>query len=290
MRFRYIACIIIALLFVSVQAFTQIGGTIATTEFSSDSSPYVVDKDIIIPKGKTLTITKGCVFLFKPFTGIIVHGILEIEGSPAKPVILTSFNDNNYNDQAKMLPNPFDWNGILIHSAANGARIQSCVISFSVYGVKSQTARLNIENGTFKQNGQFHCTVNDKILPVVDKIPFSWKPDIVDEAIIISVDSITQEKEIRIKRTRQIIRYSGLGLTIAGAGMGTIFLIKDMNSRKIVREYEEAQRAGEDPPPSSSLDKTTAAFNRQPTEERVAIASYILGCLGLAGFTLTFVF
>ena len=281
---------VIALLWVNIDASTQLGGEIEQTVITSSDNPYIVDQDVLIPDGKTFTIDEGCVLLFKPFTGLVVRGKLLIEGSPSNPVVLTSINDNHYNDKAEMLPNPFDWNGILIHQTADGAVIKNCVISFSVYGVKSQTARLDIESGTFRQNGQFSCTVNDKILPVVDNIQFSWKPPPSDSSVIASTDSTTKKKRDNANRTRRIIRYGGLGVGLVGAGVGTVFLVKDLQSRRIIQEYEEASKAGKDPPPGSTLKDAEKAYDTYPTQEAVAIVSYILGGLGLIGFTLTFIF
>jgi len=274
----------------TVHAVTPLGGVVEQTVLTSSENPYVIDQDIVIPDGKKLTIKEGCVLLFKPFTGIVVQGMLAVEGTPAQPVVLTSYNDNKYNEKNDMLPNPFDWNGILIHPLAHGAVIRNCVVSFSVYGVKSQTARLDIESGTFRQNGQFNCTVNDKILPAVDNVQFTWKPEGEDLAVIMTSDSTKAKKKERVHTTRRGVRFAGLGLGVLGVGVGTVFLIEDIKSQRIIRKYEEAQRSGQDPPPGSSLDDAAKAYDAYPMQEAVAIASYVLAGIGIAGFTLTFVF
>jgi hypothetical protein len=51
------------------------------------------------------------------------------------------------------------------------------MLSYSVYGIKSMQAGLVIENGVFRQNGQFHFTVNESIKPVQDNFPYSYNAD-----------------------------------------------------------------------------------------------------------------
>jgi len=61
---------------------------------------------------------------------------------------------------------------------------------YSVFGIKSQKDDILLQNGNFKQNGQFHFTINDNIHYVQDNISYSYIPKNEKE------QSKTQEKNI----------------------------------------------------------------------------------------------
>ena len=158
----------------SSDAGTEISGTISEMTISAGENPIIVKENLMIPKNGHLTITKGCQLFFKPFTGIIVEGSLSIEGTPDERVMFTSLNDSLSPEKTGQIANPFDWNGILITQQAQNISLKNFIIKYSVYGLKSQNANMTIDNGIFNGNGQFNCTVNDKILPVVDNLAFHY--------------------------------------------------------------------------------------------------------------------
>lgn len=145
-----------------------------TTELTLSNSPYIIEKDLVIDAGRNLVIQEGCNLFFKQFTGIIVHGNLTVNGSDEHPVLFSSLNDTLSPLRTAELPNPFDWNGIFISPQANCIKLSNFILKFSVYGIKSQKESIIIKNGFFKNNGQYHGTINDKVEPVSDAIPFRW--------------------------------------------------------------------------------------------------------------------
>jgi hypothetical protein len=153
---------------------TEVSGTVSAMTILSDGNPIIVKENLIIPKNGHITIAKGCKLFFKPFTGIIVEGSLSIEGTPEERVLFTSINDSLSPEKTGQTANPFDWNGILITQQAQNISLKNFIIKYSVYGLKSQNANMTIDNGIFNGNGQFNCTVNDKILPVVDNLAFHY--------------------------------------------------------------------------------------------------------------------
>jgi hypothetical protein len=169
-RFLTLLCV------VSIPALSQttLSGNIGGLTLEASGNPYLVTENLTIPEGKRLIIKQDCVILFKSFTGLIVNGALVVEGTLDKPVIFTSENDDRYNPQSTQLPNPFDWNGILISPQASNVKLSNFVLEYSVYGVKSQKDEFIINNGTFSRNGQFHVTVGDQIENVVEDIPFNF--------------------------------------------------------------------------------------------------------------------
>lgn len=157
----------------NIIAQTILTGDVGGLTLESSGNPYIIADNIIVSSGKTLRINSGVVLLFKPFTGLIVdEGNLDVKGTLEHPVVFTTENDKEYNPNSRQLPNPFDWNGILIKPNAGSVSFSNFILEYSVYGIKSQKEIFSINNGTFKSNGQFHLTVKEVVKPVVDNIPF----------------------------------------------------------------------------------------------------------------------
>jgi hypothetical protein len=90
---------------------------------------------VIIAPGATLTITAGSMIKFYPGTGLFVGGALNIAGTSANPVILTSMSDDNVGgdtngDGAQSSPTPGDWIGLRFYSGVPGSTLSGTVVSF----------------------------------------------------------------------------------------------------------------------------------------------------------------
>ena len=116
--------------------------------------PYVVEADIEVPAGRMVTIEPGVVFLFKNFTGLHVQGRLVAEGTRSDPIVFTSVLDRKHNPASSMVPNPYDWNGLYLHSDALGSVMDHVEVSYTVYGLVSETKFIRIRNGLFRENGK----------------------------------------------------------------------------------------------------------------------------------------
>jgi hypothetical protein len=160
---------------------THLSDDISERIFEPNGNPYIIEQDIVIPKNTKSTIKAGCIFLFKSFTGLNVYGNLIVEGTAEKPVVFTSINDAVYNSDAQQLPNAFDWNGIYISDESKDVKLRNFELMYSVYGIKSKKEKMTIQNGIFKQNGQFNFTINNNIIYVQDKISYDYIPDIVEK-------------------------------------------------------------------------------------------------------------
>jgi hypothetical protein len=158
----------------SLIAETALSGDIGGKTFEPTGNPYIVSDNILVQEGQTTTIMPGCIFLFQPFSGMIVDGDLVVKGTLEKPIVFTTIHDKTYNPTSEQLPNPFDWNGILVSKKSNRVIMGNFILTYSVYGLKSQKEAFIIENGTFKQNGQFHLTVNEQIKQVVEGLPYTY--------------------------------------------------------------------------------------------------------------------
>jgi len=236
---RAFPAILVLCIITCLYAQTRISGDISKTAFDRSGNPFIVEKDITVPPGAKVAITEGCVFLFNPFTGLSVQGRLTVAGTTAAPVVFTSVNDNAVNPTARQLANPFDWNGILISRESSGATLTNFALRYSVYGIKAQTQDIAIQNGVFRQNGQFHFTVNDKIEYVQDNIPYSYGSLLEPPANRKTTVTTTSGGKTTVrkkpadktgKKSGKALRLTGLSVGIAGIGVGTVLLIPAITS------------------------------------------------------------
>jgi hypothetical protein len=244
---RYALCLFA--LFSISWAETHIFNDIGDKTFDETANPIIVDQEVTIGIGKKVVFKEGCVLVFKAFTGLTVKGSLIVEGSPAKPVVFTSINDAKYNPQAEQLPNPFDWNGIQIPREAGEIKMRNFQLMYSVFGIKSQKDDITIQNGLFQQNGQFHLTVNDKILFVQDNISYSYNT--VDSTAVNPKPDGAQKK----KKSPKAIAAAALAVVgVAACGVGAYYYLYDAekkydtymteDGKNTYSEYESSYQQG----------------------------------------------
>jgi hypothetical protein len=259
-----------------VTAQTAINGNIGGKVFDSTGNPYIVDKEIDVPKGKTLTINEGCVLLFKPFSGMVISGSCLVNGTAEHPVIFTSLNDRIYNKASTQPANAFDWNGISVEKGSKQISFDNVNVRYSTYGIKSQNPGVTITHSLFRQNGQFHFTINDKIQDVREDQPFS-------NTSAAAGGNASSGKSAPSSH-RVILRYSLLGVGGAGAILGTILSI---NASQKYSHWKDIENQTNPLPPPGEYDKRKNDFHSAFTG---ALITDIIAGLGLAGFGLTFVF
>ncbi|MDD5675280.1 MAG: hypothetical protein PHC61_14010 [Chitinivibrionales bacterium] len=263
---------------------TPINGPLQKFTLDSTGNPYFVTTDLVVPAGKKLTIKEGCVFLFKEFTGIHISGSIAVNGTANHPVVFTSVNDAVYNKKSEQAANPFDWNGILIDRGAPEAAFNNIGLSYSVYGIKAQSAAITVKNGLFKQNGQFHFTINDKIQFVQDNIPYSYgvneAPD-NGKASVTLISDADKGQPHKASTARLVVRYSSLGVGVVGIAAGTIFYINYLNAVKNQNALS---------PTSSNQAVWNDYENKRTSNGPLAAIFYGLAGAGLIGFGCTYWF
>jgi hypothetical protein len=277
--------VVILSVFFSLSAETNIGGNLGGMTLDSTGNPYVVDRDIVIPKGKYLTIKAGCDLMFNPFTGITVQGNLKVDGTQEHPVLFTSINDSTLNHQATQSPDAFDWNGILVTKESGDVEVRFANLRYSVYGIKCQNPDILIMQSVFRQNGQYHFTINDKIQKVPENEPFSYNISKTKPTVSTGGSGIPP-KGSGVSQTpsqkRMVIRYSALGIGGAGVLCGTIFAF-------ISRDYFNRAESY-DATPGHTYEEWKSLDSKYITNAALSGVSFGIGALGLAGFGLTFVF
>jgi len=292
----FVSSLIVIVLSLCVQAETHITGDITGMTFESGGNPYIVEQDILIPAGNKAVIKNGCVFLFKPFTGLTVHGHLVVDGTQEAPVIFSSINDGDFNTTSEQLPNPFDWNGVLISRESGTVTFKNFALRFSVYGIKSQNTNIVIENGLFRQNGQFHFTINDKIQFVQDNIPYSYDGagDFDGKSPVNKPAGTSNNGKQKPSTKRLVVRYGSLGI----GGICTIgSIVYGLECKKNVSNITAIDIRSELPEIKKSEDllkplriQRDVEKNNFNTNQTIAIATGVLAALGYIGFGLTFVF
>lgn len=158
----------------SVFGQTQLSGDISKYLFEVSNSPFIVTADIEVPENKQVVINKGCVFFFKEFTGLSVFGNLSVKGTEENPVIFTSIKDTSAGATPGLKASPFDWNGIYIQPSADSVLMSNFMLQYSVYGIKAPSQKIVINNGIFKSNGQYHCSIQDQPQIIEENVPFSY--------------------------------------------------------------------------------------------------------------------
>ncbi len=81
--------------FTIVLDYTELSGTLSGHTFlTSENSPYVINGDILIPSGSTVSIEPGTVLRFNEDCSMICQGNLYVEGSPGDSVVFCANMEN----------------------------------------------------------------------------------------------------------------------------------------------------------------------------------------------------
>jgi len=129
------------------------------TTLTSEYSPYYVNSSLIIPEGITLTVDKGVVIKFEPTQNakLIVQGSLQISGTEADPVVLTSIFDDVYggnqsgdecelNDESTECSDTtiFDWGQVYFESTDSDSSISNAIVRYGGQLAQSVSTRGSI--------------------------------------------------------------------------------------------------------------------------------------------------
>jgi len=110
--------------------------------WKNEMSPIVIEKDIVIGEGVTLSIEAGTIVKFKDYFHLLVKGSLIAQGTKSNLVVFTS---------AKARPAVNDWKGIIFYGAKSNGLLSYCKISYSYKNICWQ-ASPKIEHCSFINN------------------------------------------------------------------------------------------------------------------------------------------
>jgi len=95
---------------------TTIWGGIVSGTWTAAGSPYLIEGDIVIPAGKTLTIEPGVEVVFQSWYKLTVNGTLLAEGTASAPVLFTGTHPTA------------GWLGIRFINAPDGSRLTHVIV------------------------------------------------------------------------------------------------------------------------------------------------------------------
>jgi len=141
----------------SARATTIAGGNVINQTWSPAGSPYVIQGDIVVPVGASLTIQAGTVVQFASSDGqaagldatrieLTVNGALTVSGTATSPVTF----------QAQSGTAMGIWYGVVVGSSATSTTITGAVLQNAAFGVVSQATgnALSISSTTARTNNR----------------------------------------------------------------------------------------------------------------------------------------
>lgn len=167
---------------ITIHSTTMIGGILdRDTTFTADKN-YIITNNLAIPEGVTLTVEPGTKLRFKAGVGISSEGKLIIHGTPEKPIIMTSVDEEGYwlfiktsssntRDTLKycQFKNPY-WDG------GDNPVCMDCVFTDIETSLSYSLIRCNIVYNSFRFNNNsnyFESNVIDNYIDFNDPHP-SW--------------------------------------------------------------------------------------------------------------------
>jgi len=240
-------------------------------------NPYIVVSTIEVPADKTVTIEKGTKFIFKNFTGLHVVGKLIAIGTHENPIMFTSENDQTVNSGSALLPNPFDWDGIYIHNSGFGTSLAFCSISYSVYGIVSDTRFIRLDPVTLQNNGKGNLTVEGKEKDV-PAAPYRYVLS-VNDATINGVPITFLSDPLAPKRNT--FRYSGLVTFLAGSACVAYYGVQwHENQEALTKISTDDPRVLKNYPDSVVWNQARDKRNTSIVETAAGVIIAILGGVG----------
>ncbi|HEX2958083.1 MAG TPA: hypothetical protein VHO70_14715 [Chitinispirillaceae bacterium] len=267
---------------------------------------YVVTGDVFVSPGSTVSVQAGTVFLFKEFTGIHVQGSLYVIGTESEPIVFTSANDSSYLRNASVKAAPFDWNGIDVYDGAIGTTLNNCRIQYSVYGIRSQTEYVKLENVRFSSNGKSDFSIKEERKEVTDPYNYIYEPAPVIPVAPTAVSSVSEQNPESVQKSkpslgiespspqkngnrgvRAFFRVTGIMLALGGGGLGAYFGDQYLNSQDHYKDISHLDN--EEMRLYTSEDWKNAKEKRDQDFLKTVICGGV-GILGLTSFVISFAF
>lgn len=306
--FRYISILVALLIFtVSISHAQQLTSLDEAKQLNGvlpdviEKGIYLITGDVFVSPGSTVSIQAGTVFLFKEFTGMHVQGALYAVGVENEPLVFTSANDSSYILNASVKAAPFDWNGIDVYDGAIGTTFNYCKFQYSVYGVRSQTEYLKLENVRFASNGKSDFTVKEERKEVTDPYTYAYESvstgavlpseQSVNQSVYESKPSLGTEPPVSEKGgnrgLRAFFRVTGIVLALGGGGLGAYYGDQYLNSEDNFKDMSNLDN--EEMQKYTSADWKKAKQKRDDDFKMTAIFGGT-AVLGLISFVVSFAF
>ncbi len=267
---------------------------------------YLVLHDLIIEKGKTMTLYSGTKILFKKNTRLIVRGTLTCEGQSGSPIIFDKFQNSSYYNSLDTIGDSI-WNGIYV-SDSGSLEMNFAEIKNSKYGLVTQynANMLSLDSLRFFNNKFSSFRYKNEVLEIPEDkfVSILWsssdntvpevkfndeQPSISPQPVATPIaDSIIPVKESSVLKINpppqnRLRRISGVTAIIGATAAAGGYCLH----RYYYSQYDKEKSrnpALSDPSDVSQYEKFSKAGYW------VFIGGTAIGAVGLSVFTLTFVF
>ncbi len=177
---------------------TTVSGPIIThTTWSLAGSPYIMDADVIVNEGITLTIEPGVIVTAANHSGITILGNLSAVGTVSKPITFTSVTNVESSG----------WGGITFEGSHGHIKYAAIQNGCSQLWIKDPQpdARFILENTTLGQtNCRFPIRVEMETLDVLEMTDVTFSDENY-ESIFIAI-----EPNSKIQKDATLLSYPGL--------------------------------------------------------------------------------
>jgi RHS repeat-associated protein len=138
----------------------SLSGTIdEDTTLHPSTQPIILDGSLVVASGVTLTIEAGTIVKFSSSAVLDIRGNLDVLGTPADPVVLTSWRDDTVGgdtngDGSSSSPAVSDWQGVRFNSATVTGTLNNVEIRYAekaIYGSVSG-ASVELHNAVLRNN------------------------------------------------------------------------------------------------------------------------------------------
>lgn len=192
-----------------------------------DFSPgtYLIPHDIMVEKGKTLTIFPGTTILLIQSAMMVVNGRLICSGTAESPVVFRRLANELY-------PEPLDsrldtrWDGIYLPDSAI-LEMKNTIISDSKYGVvvSGKDVSMRLDSVRFYNNKFQNVKIGERMLKIAPNAPVRYKyPEqegvYIPPAVIVNATETIQQKKHLPHQTDYPTLRVAMGIT-GGVGLIT---------------------------------------------------------------------
>ena len=241
---------------------------------------YLIPHDIMIEKGKTLTLSAGTKILFTQNALLVVNGTLVCEGTAATPVTFNKLQNEWYY-------RPIDsrletrWDGIYLPDSAV-CRMKNTIVTNSKYGivVSGKDVTMALDSVLFTNNKFQNVKIGNRVMKIKENSPIVFNyPEqqgiFVEPAAVVNATETIQAKRQKPHATTHPALRIGMGIT---GGIGLLCGTAGFYSvRKTLADVDEETI-------------TEEIISKANTGRAVGITGAILFGIGATGFVWTFFF
>lgn len=151
-----------------------VSGSFTLNSLSQTNFPFILNDDLIVPAGSSLTLTPNTIIKTTAAGyGITVLGTILADGIPSQPIVFTSLKNDSVggdtnNDGAATVPAAGDWSGIYLETTATGT-FDNCVVNYggapdptgANANIRSKAINFSIKRCTISNSAQDGLALNN---------------------------------------------------------------------------------------------------------------------------------